>query len=72
MNDDGLLKVRCTHCFIAVPVIATNVIFMCQSPIHRDTHFYLQSAANAGKLVLGSVNPLSIGTPISTLTPKID
>ena len=37
---------------------------MCQSPIYRDTHFYEQGE-ELWKM-LKCVNPLSIGTPIST------
>ena len=38
---------------------------MCQSPIYRDTHFYEEVAGYIGE-TLACVNPLSIGTPIST------
>ena len=43
---------------------------MCQSPIYRDTHFYRDMADYLNEVDAG-VNPLSIGTPISTLTLKI-
>ena len=38
---------------------------MCQSPIYRDTHFY-RVAEIATAICAICVNPLSIGTPIST------
>ena len=40
----------------------------CQSPIYRDTHFY-NPARFLRHREIGCVNPLSIGTPISTLFP---
>ncbi len=43
----------------------------CQSPIHRDTHFYVSGVIRGIEDRWFRVNPLSIGTPISTLTPKI-
>ena len=45
---------------------------VCQSPIYRDTHFYMK---NEYIVVTGCVNPLSIGTPISTFAapePKME
>ena len=39
---------------------------MCQSPIHRDTHFYIRRPSRSHHLRMWCVNPLSIGTPIST------
>ena len=43
---------------------------LCQSPIYQDTHFYLTCLKEVS-ICLKRVNPLSIRTPISTLTPKI-
>ncbi len=42
---------------------------MCQSPIYRDTHFYLKMCLEAREVFC--VNPLSIGTPISTYKQSI-
>ena len=39
---------------------------MCQSPIYRDTHFYDQTRDGICRRERRCVNPLSIGTPIST------
>ena len=43
---------------------------MCQSPIHRDTHFYNGRLASSRNWKT-CVNPLSIGTPISTEFAKL-
>ena len=40
---------------------------MCQSPIYRDTHFYHIERRKGVSSLNMCVNPLSIGTPISTL-----
>ena len=40
---------------------------MCQSPIHRDTHFYMRTQSRCLTSSMICVNPLSIGTPISTV-----
>ena len=39
---------------------------MCQSPIYRDTHFYHRKDLAIAVQKVDCVNPLSIGTPIST------
>ena len=44
----------------------TKKAVLCQSPIHRDTHFYLLSNRLLSCNSRRCVNPLSIGTPIST------
>ncbi len=43
----------------------TKTYFVCQSPIYRDTHFY-DLASAVFSWIAYCVNPLSIGTPIST------
>ncbi len=55
------------HPFLLLTLIFGTItgIWKCQSPIYRDTHFYMY-ASMFEKARLICVNPLSIGTPIST------
>ena len=46
-----------------------DLSWMCQSPIYRDTHFYNFYGGGKNETHC-SVNPLSIGTPISTVRTR--
>ena len=64
-------KLRCVNPLSIGTPISTWAPFsiwsvMCQSPIHRDTHFYGSKRSRSPRN-MARVNPLSIGTPISTL-----
>ena len=81
VNTDGYLlvkKSRVNPLSIGTPISTLALTgyleiikkALCQSPIYRDTHFYIHGIVS---IIYGAVcvNPLSIGTPISTLTLKI-
>ena len=54
------------HPFLPIVTSVLLGIVLCQSPIYRDTHFYFCSTSFIYILQQTCVNPLSIGTPIST------
>ena len=41
MNNDGLLIVKGTHFYMVGGGYYQPIDIMCQSPIYRDTHFYM-------------------------------
>ena len=47
-------------------MLGDTAAFVCQSPICRDTHFY-KTNMKVVKTTVNRVNPLYVGTPISTL-----
>ena len=49
-----------------VPESYSAKLALCQSPIYRDTHFYVRIHPKGMAVKVDCVNPLSIGTPIST------
>ena len=59
---------RDTH-FYGELKMCDDLSWMCQSPIYRDTHFYNFYGGGKNETHC-SVNPLSIGTPISTVRTR--
>ncbi len=79
-NNKKWLRKSCVNPLSIGTPISTARLFsitflfveMCQSPIYRDTHFYItKMTIRFTETEKDRVNPLSIGTPISTpMFPK--
>ncbi len=61
---------RDTHFYFQFFSFLNRRCILCQSPIHRDTHFYSARRYSSSTRKESCVNPLYIGTPISTEMEK--